>query len=392
MFTITEATQNMFWPNIRHFSPNVRMSMCIPILKAVTKGVDEFINCFKPTPLECQCFQLFPPGFNQIEPTGILRNKLKTNFRPSHQSRFNIARLMNRKVVFDYQPAVTGKGSDHLFQQLDVRGAVTGRAAQDSRQTGGRFEGTVDPDSAASAVIRLESSPIRAQFPFLTGIGLDSDRSQLIDADIPCVGSRLYVSPDDGPLFSTNCGSCLSGCWNQLCCRFQSRPSACIHFQMVEGLNRSPYRSSYLPCNRVNVHNSNGNPSDRGFCKAKSITRDRTSSVWVTGLPDRGLSSSPATPSSLNRLTQADPELLFLKPTCMPAFEASSMGSSSMATINRARCTRRSDSLRELASRLISVSSSVVNVLSKTRGLDILPFQTSEFGRYYNPYTWEMNH
>jgi hypothetical protein len=31
--------------------------------------------------------------------------------------------------------------------------------------------------------------------------------------------------------------------------------------------------------------------------------------------------------------------------------------------------------LRELASRLISVSSSVVKVLSKTRVLDMLPFQ-----------------
>jgi hypothetical protein len=387
MFIIAETTQNMLGQNIRHLVPSVRMSMSIPILKAVAKGIDELVSVLKAAPFKGQSFELFPPWFNQVEPTSIFRDKLNSDFRPGDQSRSNIPGLVNRKIVLNYEPAVTGKGSDHLLQQLDVRSAITGGTAQDGCQTCGWFKCPVDPDITTTAVIRLESSPIRTHFPFLTRISFDGDRSQFVDTDDTCTAGRLDISPDYGPLFSTNSGSCLSGSWNQLCCRFQSRPSACNHFQIVDGPNRSPYRSSYSLCNRVNVHNSNGSPSERGFCKAKSITRDRTSSVCVTGLPERGLSSSPSIPSVLNRLTQIDPEALLLKPTCNPASEAWSVGSSSMALINRARCTRRRGSLRELANRLISVSSSVVNVLSKTRGLDILPFQASDFGRYCILYT-----
>jgi hypothetical protein len=43
--------------------------------------------------------------------------------------------------------------------------------------------------------------------------------------------------------------------------------------------------------------------------------------------------------------------------------------------------------LRELTSRLISVSSSVVNVLKRMRVLDIFPFQFPDLGRYYSLYT-----
>lgn len=383
MFTITEAAQNMFGPDIRHLMPNVRMAMSVPILKAFAKGINKLTDIFKPSPFEGQGLQLLPPRFDQIEPTRIFRDKLNSDFRPSYQSSSDISGLVNGQIVFNNEPAVTGKSVYHLFQQLDMRCAIPSLAAQDSRQTRGRFECAMEPDSAASAVIGLESGAIRAQFPFLTGIGLASDRAQFVDADDTRTAGRLNIGPDYGPLFSTNSGSCLSGSWNQLCCRFQSRPSACIHFQIVEGPNRNPYRSSYSLCNRVTVHNSNGNPNERGFCKAKSMTRDRTSSEWVVGLPERGLSSSPASPSRLNRLTHMEPEALLLKPTCKPASEAWSVGSSTIAAINRARCTRCSDSLREFASRLISVSSSVVNVLSKTRGLDILPFQVSDFGRYY---------
>ena len=387
MFTIAEATQNMLRQNIRHLVPSVRMSMSIPILKAVAKGIDELINRLEPSSLEGQGFELFPPRFNQVEPTSIFRDKLNSDFRPGDQSRSNIPGLVNRKIVLNDEPAVTGKGGDHLLQQLDVRSSITGRTAQNGCQTCGWFKCPVDPDITTTAVIGLESSPIRTHFPFLTRIRFGADRSQFVDTDDTCTAGRLDIGPDYGPLFSTNSGSCLSGSANQLCCRFQSRPSACIQAHIVEGANDNPYRSSYSLCSLVNVHNSNGNPNERGFCKAKSMTRDRTSSEWVVGLPERGLSSSPAMPSRLNRLTHLAPEALLLKPTRKPASEACSLGSSSMEAINCARCTRRIDSFRELANRLISVSSSVVNVLSITRGLDIIPFQFSDSGRYYISYT-----
>ena len=373
MITPTEAAKNLFRPYLRYLSPAVRMPMSVPVIKGTMKGINNLIRRFKTTTHESQSFELLPPRFNQIEPASILGYELKANLWPSQQGGLHISAFVNNEIVFDDQPAVAGKSGNHLFQQLDMRGAIARRATENRGQTGGWFEGTMDPNRTATTVVGRESSSIWPQLPLLTGVGFCGKRPQFIQADNSSTWRRPQVGPDDGPLFSTNSGSCLAASRNQLCCRFQANPSTFSHFQMVEMPNRRPYRFSNSVCRRVKVHNSNGRSWERGFCKAMSINPDRTSSVWVTGLPERGLSSRPAIPSALKRLTHRGPEAVLANPTMYPASLASRSGSSCMALISCARWTIREGSLRDFASRLISSASSVVKVLSVTRFLGIAP-------------------
>ena len=371
----TEATENFVWPHFGRFAPTVRVLVRIPIVQRAMKGINNLICRFKPTTFEGQSLELLPPGFDQIEPASILGNELKAYLGPSQQGSLDIAAFMNDEVVFDDQPTVTRKDSNHLLQQLNMRGTIARRATKNCGQASSWFEGAVNPDGAATTVVRFEGGPVRSDLPLLTRVGFSSNRSQFVKADNSSARWRPQVCPDDAPLFSTNSGSCLSASWNQLCCRFQTNPSAFNHFQMVEVPRSRPYRSSYSFCRRGKVHNSYGKPSERGFCSARSITRERTFSVWVTGRPARGLSCRPVIPSALNRFTHCGPVALLVYPTISPASVAYRSGSSSMALISRARWTIRADSVRDLARRVISSISSVVKVLKTIRFLDIIPSQ-----------------
>ena len=179
-------------------------------------------------------------------------------------------------------------------------------------------------------------------------------------------GRRHQVGGEDAPLFSTNSGSAFSASWNQLSCRFQRNPSASTHSQMVESDRCTPSRSSKALCKRSKVHSLNGYPKLLGFVLARAIKALRTLWSWVGGRPAFGLSSNPAIPSALKRLTQFIPDCAQRKPACKAACVAYCFGSSNIATITLARCTRRYGSFRDAARRRISISSSVVNVRSLT--------------------------
>ena len=129
----------------------------------------------------------------------------------------------------------------------------------------------------------------------------------------------------------------------------------------------TPWCSSKALCSRSRVHNSNGYPKLRGFCKAKSSRALRVSWLCVGGRPARFASIRPAIPFSLKRLTHWIPIGAPLKPTFSPAREAGNLGSSSMASITCALWTNLIGSLRDFANRLISVSSSFVNVRNAIR-------------------------
>ena len=126
---------------------------------------------------------------------------------------------------------------------------------------------------------------------------------------------------------------------------------------MVESDKCTPSRSLKALCNRPNVHISKGYPNDPGFFNARLIKALRTSWLWVGLRPDRGLSSKPAIPSALNRLTHTGPITSPLKPAFSAAFEAVRSGSSNIAAMILARCTNLRGSFRDATIRLISLSS-----------------------------------
>ena len=220
----------------------------------------------------------------------------------------------------------------------------------------------MDPNFATTTVVRFKSSSRLFEDPLRSRIGFGCQGSQFIQAN--GAGSLWFhrVSRYDEPLFPTNSGSCFSGSWNQLSCLRQQNPSSSTQVQMVESDRWTPWRSLKALCNRSRVHNSKGYPKLLGFCRARSSSALRISWPWVGGRHERSPSNNPDKPASLKRLTQWMPRGAPLKPAGSPALEGGILGSSNIAAITRARCTNLSGSFREFASRLISTSSSVVNV------------------------------
>jgi hypothetical protein len=337
--------------------------MSVPVVKSRKQRLRQFCACFKPAAFKSQRFELLPPGLNQIQPAGISGNEKHLYLRPCQQSQLGLTTMMSTQIVLDNQQAVSGKLCNDLFKQADMAGAVASVTQNQRRLPGCWFKCTMHPQCATSPIIWLKSSTMGTGFPFFTRISFGRQRPQLINADDTGIWQRSGIGTNYRPLFSTKSGSWVSASWNQLCCRFQSSPSSRSHSQIVESDRWTPSRSSNAVCNRSNVHNSKGYPSVRGFCSTRSSNLLRTPSEWVGGRPGRGLSSNPASPSSLKRLTQWIPDAAFLYPANRPALAAPRPGSSSNAWITRARCTSLIGAFRDFNNRFSSSFSAFVNVL-----------------------------
>src|SRR5512139_3024338 len=101
------------------------MTMSIPVIQSLVQGQRQFIDVFETPAFERQRPQLLPPWFNQVEPAGILGNELNLDLRPGSQGQLDFTAGMNDQVVFNNQPALGRKLAYHLFQQLNVAGAVS---------------------------------------------------------------------------------------------------------------------------------------------------------------------------------------------------------------------------------------------------------------------------
>ncbi len=357
---------------LRLLLPTVRTRMSIPVIQSAIQALSQFIKCFKTPSFECQRTELFPPGFNQVQPASILGDELHLDFRPSGQSKSGLTTMMDAQVVLNNHPTVSRKNLHHQTQQLNMTDAIPTRTHHNSCLPRGRLESSMNPEFAAPSIVRFKRGPITTWLPFFSWICLNRQGTQFVNTNHTCSSRRGYVRLNYGPLFSTNSGSCCAESWNQLCWRFHLKPSSSIQVQMVESDKWTSWRSLNARCSRSSVHNSNGYSSDRGFCRAKLINALRTSWLWVGLRPGRGRSSNPASPCSLNRLTHVTPMTSLLYPARRPAADAASFGSSSIAAIICARCTWRIGFVRDAARRRISAVSSVVNCLNRIR-FGILP-------------------
>ena len=313
--------------------------MRIPILQSLVQRLGQFVKGFKPTSFESQRAELFPPRFDQVQPTGVLRDELNLNFWLGCQDDLHLFTGMDRQVIFNQQPMVGRKLNNPLLQQLNMGDAISPRAHQDRCLPAGWLQVAMHPQLATPAIIWFEGGSVGCQLPFFAGVGLDRNRPQLIQADYPGAFWRRQIGCYDTPRFSTNSGSGLSASWNQR-------------------------RSSKTRCKCLSVHNSWGCPSIRDFCVARVVKVLRTSDLWIGCRPARSWYSNPGRPFLLNRLTPSAPIALLLKPTLKPASVACRSESSYMKTITRARWARRIGSLRDEANCLIAVTSLVVKVRS----------------------------
>lgn len=185
--------------------------MSIPVVQRIPKCLFQLSSCFKAPSLQGQRLQLLPPGLNQIEPAGILRDELKLYLWPSQKSHCDLSGCMGGEVVFNDEPVVRRKLENHLFQQQNMTPAIPTVACYDRGLSCSRFKGPVDPKLPASPIIRLKGGTNRLWNPLLSRIGLGCQGSQFIDTDDTRSGPRRNISIDYGPLFSTNSGSWRSG-------------------------------------------------------------------------------------------------------------------------------------------------------------------------------------
>ncbi len=134
--------------------------MGIPIIERLIQCQGQFVQVFKPATFQGQGTELLPPRFNQIEPAGILGDKLQLDFRPSCQSEFHRSAEVDGQVILDDQPAIGRKGDHDLLQQLDVAGTVAPWAKQGYRLSGGGLKPTMHPQFAAPPIIWLKGRPV----------------------------------------------------------------------------------------------------------------------------------------------------------------------------------------------------------------------------------------
>jgi hypothetical protein len=101
--------------------------MSIPKFKGMDQNIEQLLRVLKLLAFQSKGSQLFPPGFNQIKPTGVLGNKLDLDFRPGQQSSFHISAFIYYQIIFDNQPPSRWKlliDTDHstLLNGLSIGG------------------------------------------------------------------------------------------------------------------------------------------------------------------------------------------------------------------------------------------------------------------------------
>ena len=117
--------------------------MSIPVIQRRIQGLGQFVQGLESPALESQRAQLLPPGLDQVQPAGILRDELNLNFRPGSQREPGLATGVDAQVVLDNQPAVGWKLNHDMLQQLDVAGTISAGAQNHRRLPRGRFKGPV---------------------------------------------------------------------------------------------------------------------------------------------------------------------------------------------------------------------------------------------------------
>jgi hypothetical protein len=124
-----------------------------------------------------------------------------------------------------------------------------------------------------------------------------------------------------------------------------------------------PFASARYATSRSSVHEANGSPSAWGFVSAAAMTSAICSGEYVGGHPERGRSSSPASPSRLNRLIQrrtvsgSTPHVAAISPA-VARVRACQM--------SRARSTVRAGAVRACTSCSNALRSSRVSVRSSS--------------------------
>jgi hypothetical protein len=153
------------FPKLGGFFPDVGIAMRIPVHRSFQDRLDDLIDMLKAPPFQGEAAQWLPPGLNQVQPTGILREEQHRDLRPREQGDLRLPRQVRAQIVGNQAPLRRGIGLQHLLQELNEAGTVPARAAQRGGQPGRGLERTQHPHTPPAAIVGGEGRPTRATPP-----------------------------------------------------------------------------------------------------------------------------------------------------------------------------------------------------------------------------------
>lgn len=185
----------------------VRMALSIPVNSCPGNSEGDFIDILETTSIEGQGTQLFPPGLDKIEPRPVRWLEKKAHPRMGQGPKPCFQRAVDRKVIQNQNQVSRGPYLAYILQKSGEVGTATSRRTGSVGQTRSGFKGAEGPETLTSSVVRRKVRSISRLGPTSRRIGLGADRSHLVDAQHMRLRRWGYVTLDDGPLFSANCGS-----------------------------------------------------------------------------------------------------------------------------------------------------------------------------------------
>ena len=129
------SPEQAIFPKSDSLFPDVGRAMLIPVRRSLHDGFDDGVDVPKPAAFEGQAAQLLPPGLDQIQPAGILRDEQHCDLGPRDQRGLCLPREMRAQIISDQHPLPCGIGLQHLLQELNEAGAVPSWAAPRSWPT-----------------------------------------------------------------------------------------------------------------------------------------------------------------------------------------------------------------------------------------------------------------
>ncbi len=102
----------------------------MPVRRSLHDGLADGVDGLNPGPFEGQAAPRLPPGLDQVQPAGILRDEQHCDLGPGDQRGLCLPREVCAQMISDQHPRPCGIGLQHPRQDLNEAGAVPLGAAQ----------------------------------------------------------------------------------------------------------------------------------------------------------------------------------------------------------------------------------------------------------------------
>lgn len=170
-------------------------------------GVSNLIDTLEAAAKERQRTQLHPPGLDEIEPGRVRRLEQEPYTRMSQGPQPRCQGTMDRKVIQNHDQFSSWPDLGYAMQKSSKLSTAPTRCALGIGQTRSRFKRSEGPKTLASSIVWWNTGTLSRFCPTPRRISLCANRSHFIYTQHVRLSRWGYVTLDNGPLFSANCGS-----------------------------------------------------------------------------------------------------------------------------------------------------------------------------------------